>query len=574
MDIKRGLLWMVFLFSVLTLYSQWNIYNGKPPLFGPPPPSASTAAASASANGSKPAGTTPAVTAAPGAMTTASASPTEAPFKSEDVTITTDVFKATFDTAGAKLKRLELLQYQETKAEWLGDVVMDKIHGVQEQKDRPNVVIFDSTADRTYLAETGLTDAGLPGIDSGYTVRPGDRTLANGDSVQLVFDAEKNGVKLTKTFTFRRGQYAIDVKHDVTNNTAAAIAPTLDLRLVRDGTLPKNPRFAPNPYTGPAAYTESEHFQKQAFEDITKGKNAWPKQANDGWVAMIQHFFVSTFVPAANTPRELYSKALGNNLFAVGSMQHFPSIAPGATGSIDTTLYSGPQDTAALDKISSTLSLTRDYGMFKLVAQPIFLIMDQIHKLIGNWGWTIIAFTVLMKIVLYPLAAASFRSMAKTKQLQPKMTSIRERHKDDPQKMNQAMMELYKTEKINPLGGCLPLLVQMPIFIALYSVLSASVETRDAAWIGWVHDLSTPDPYSILPLIMAVAMFFQTRLSPAPPDPTQAKVMMFMPIAFSVMFFMFPSGVVLYYVVNTVLSIAQQQFINKRLATAPVAKKA
>jgi YidC/Oxa1 family membrane protein insertase len=571
MDIKRGLLWMVFLFSLLTLWSQWNIYNGKPPLFGPQPPSAAAPNASAAASAPATAATPAAANGIAGA--TATASPAEPPFKAEDVTVTTDVFKATFDTAGAKLKRLELLQYQETKAEWLGDVVMDKFHNVPEPAQRPNVVIFDNTAERTYLAETGLADAGLPGIDSGYTVRPGSRTL-DGDTVQLVFDAEKNGVKLTKTFTFKRGQYAIAVKHEVTNNTAAAIAPTLDLRLVRDGTLPKNPRFAPNPYTGPAAYTESEHFQKQSFEDITKGKNAWPKQSNDGWVAMIQHFFVSTFVPAANTPRELYSKALGNNLFAVGSTQHFPSIAPGKSAEIDTTFYSGPQDTAALDKISGTLSLTRDYGMFKIVAQPIFMIMDQIHKLIGNWGWTIIAFTVLMKIVLYPLAAASFRSMAKTKQLQPKMTAIRERHKDDPQKMNQAMMELYKTEKINPIGGCLPLLVQMPIFIALYSVLSASVETRDAAWIGWVHDLSTPDPYSILPLIMAVAMFFQTKLSPAPPDPTQAKVMMFMPIVFSVMFFMFPSGVVLYYVVNTVLSIAQQQFINRRLAAAPAPKKA
>ncbi|HEX8956223.1 MAG TPA: membrane protein insertase YidC, partial [Burkholderiaceae bacterium] len=354
--------------------------------------------------------------------------------------------------------------------------------------------------------------------------------------------------------------------------TAAAIAPTLDLRLVRDGTLPKNPRFAPNPYTGPAAFSDSEHFQKQSFEDIAKGKNTPAGKSNDGWIAMIQHFFVSAFVPPANTAREVYTKALGANLFAIGSTLRYPSIEPGKSAAIDAKLYSGPQDIDALDKVSSTLDTTRDYGMFAVVAKPIFSIMNALHKFVGNWGWTIIVFTVVMKIVLYPLAAASFRSMAKTKQLQPKMQAIRERFKDDPQKMNQATMELYKTEKINPLGGCLPLVVQMPIFIALYSVLSASVETRDAAWIGWVHDLSTPDPYSILPLIMAVAMFFQTRLSPAPPDPTQAKVMLFMPLVFSVMFFMFPSGVVLYYVVNTVLSIAQQQFINKRLANVPAKK--
>jgi YidC/Oxa1 family membrane protein insertase len=572
MDIKRGLLWFVFLFSLLTLWNNWNVYNGKAPMFGAAPPAGATlpnAPASANATAAAPAGANAAASA------TATAAPTEAPFKAEDVTITTDVFKATFDTAGAKLKRLELLQYQETKAEWLGDVVMDKIHGVQDNGPRPNVVIFDNTAERTYLAETGLTDAGLPGIDSGYTVRAGSRTLDNGDTLQLVFDAEKNGVKLTKTFTFKRGQYAIDVKHEVTNNTAAAIAPTLDLRLVRDGTLPKNPRFAPNPYTGPAASSDTKSFEKQPFEKIAKNEDAPVKQSNNGWVAMVQHFFVSAFVPPANTAREVYSKTVGTNLYAIGNTLHYPSIAPGATATIDTTLYSGPQDIDALGKVSSTLELTRDYGTyFTFVAKPIFAIMNALHKVVGNWGWTIIVFTVLMKVVLYPLAASSFRSMAKTKQLQPKMTSIRERYKDDAQKMNQAMMELYKTEKINPIGGCLPLLVQMPIFIALYSVLSASVETRDAAWIGWVHDLSTPDPYSILPLVMAVAMFFQTRLSPAPPDPTQAKVMMFMPIVFSVMFFMFPSGVVLYYVVNTVLSIAQQQFINKRLAAAPAPKKA
>ncbi|MBV8633008.1 MAG: membrane protein insertase YidC, partial [Burkholderiaceae bacterium] len=233
MDIKRGLLWFVFLFSILTIWNNWNVYNGKPPLFGAKPPAGAVlpnAPASAGATAATPAAASAAASA------TATASPTEAPFKAEDVTVTTDLFKATFDTAGAKLKRLELLEYQETKAEWLGDVVMDKIRGTTDNGPRPNVVIFDSTAERTYLAETGLTDTGLPGIDTGYTVRPGARSLDKGDTVQVVFDAEKNGVKLTKTFTFKRGQYAIDVKHEVTNNTAAAIAPTLDMRLVRDGT--------------------------------------------------------------------------------------------------------------------------------------------------------------------------------------------------------------------------------------------------------------------------------------------------------------------------------------------------
>lgn len=567
MDIKRGILWFVFVLSILLIWSKWNEYNGRPALFSPAPQVASAPAASG--NPAMP--TAAQVSAAAAANPAAVTAPGETPVKSEDIVITTDVFKATFDTAGGELKRLELLQYQETKSETLWDVVVGKFRHTEDNAPPKNVVIFDDAVDHKYLAQTGLTDANFPGMSSGYVARPGPRSLDAGDTLQLVFDSEKGGVKLTKTFTFKRGQYAIDVKHDVTNNTAAAIAPTLDLRLVRDGKQPPTPRFAPTPYTGTAMSSETAHFEKMPFEKIGKGTDEHVKKANDGWIAMIQHFFVSTFIPPQNVTREIYTKALPGDMFAIGATMQYPSIAPGASASIDTTLYSGPQEGAALEKVAPNLELTRDYGMFAIVAKPIFWVMDQIHKVLGNWGWTIIAFTVLMKIVFFPLSASSFRSMAKTKLLAPKMTAIRERHKADPQKMNQAMMELYKTEKVNPIGGCLPVLVQMPVFIALYSVLQASVETRNAPWVGWIHDLSTPDPLSILPLLMAVSMFIQTKLNPAPPDPVQAKVMMFMPLIFSVMFFMFPSGVVLYYVVNNVLSIVQQWLITKKLS-APAVK--
>jgi len=569
MDIKRGILWFVFLFSLLTIWNNWNVHNGKAPLFGAAPPTASVAPA-AGANPAVPNAASAAAAANPAvaATATAAATPGETPVKSEDIVISTDVFKATFDTAGGELKRLELLQYQETKSQMLWDVIVEKFRHTEDTAPPKNVVIFNDAPDQTYLAQTGLTDAAFPGMGSGYVARPGPRSLDSGDTLQLVFDSEKGGVKLTKTFTFKRGQYAIDVKHDVTNNTAAAIAPTLDLRLVRDGKQPPTPRFAPTPYTGTAMYSEAEHFEKMPFEKIGKGEDKHVTKADNGWIAIIQHFFVSTFVPPEHMQREIYTKSLGGNLFAIGATMQYASIAPGATGSIDTTLYSGPQDSGSLAKVAAGLELTRDYGYTKIVAQPIFMIMEQIHKVLGNWGWTIIAFTVLMKIVFFPLSASSFRSMAKTKLLAPKMTAIRERHKADPQKMNQAMMELYKTEKVNPIGGCLPVLVQMPVFIALYSVLQASVETRNAPWVGWIHDLSTPDPLSILPVLMAVSMFVQTKLNPAPPDPVQAKVMMFMPLIFSVMFFMFPSGVVLYYVVNNMLSILQQWLITKKLSGA------
>jgi YidC/Oxa1 family membrane protein insertase len=279
---------------------------------------------------------------------------------------------------------------------------------------------------------------------------------------------------------------------------------------------------------------------------------------------MIQHYFVSAFVPPEKAPREIFTKKV-DNLYAVGNILPLGTIAPGATVSMDTRLYSGPQESETLIKVAPGLELVKDYGWLTIVAKPIFWLMVQIHNVLGNWGWTIIVLTIMIKLLFFPLSAASYRSMAKMKLVTPKMTAIRERHKGDPQKMNQAMMELYKTEKINPLGGCLPIVVQIPVFIALYWVLLASVEMRNAPWLGWIHDLASPDPFYILPVLMAVSMFIQTKLNPTPPDPIQAKVMMFMPIIFSVMFFFFPAGLVLYWVVNNILSITQQWFITRKL---------
>jgi len=560
MDIKRAVLWFVMLFSVLTLWNNWGIYNGKPSMFAPKAPELSTpvssnpASATASASASA---TATAVAAAPAVAG-------ETPVHSEPITITTDVFKAVFDTEGGQLKHLELLQHKDTKSEWLWDVVLAKIRRTDTEQAPQNEVIFDDSPKLKYLAQTGLSGLIYPDHRSGYVARPGPRSLDNSDQVQLILDSEKGGVKLTKIFTFKRGQYSIDVKHEVTNNTGAPISPTLYLRLERDGKKPETARFAPSTFNGPALFTEADKFQKLNFEKFKTEEE--DTKTNNGWVALIQHFFVSAFILPQNTVRENFTQKVDADLYAIGTKIQLGTIAPGASTSADAVLFSGPQETALLEKVAPGFDLVKDYGFFTVVAKPIFWIMDQIHKVLGNWGWTIIAFTVLMKAVFFPLSAASYRSMAKMKVLTPKMTAIRERYKADPQKMNQAMMELYKTEKANPIGGCLPVLIQMPVFIALYSVLQASVETRNAPWLGWIHDLSTPDPLSILPILMAISMFIQTKLNPAPPDPVQAKVMMFMPLVFSAMFFMFPSGVVLYYVVNTTLSIAQQWVITKKLS--------
>ena len=550
MDIKRTVLWVVFSLSILLLWDNWMRYNGKPSMFFPTanqqakPAAGSGATGTAGANSGVPqaaTGTAPAAGAVPGAATPPAVA------KSERVTVTTDVLKADISSVGGELIRLELLKHKDT---------LDP---------NKNVVLFDSSPERTYLGQTGLIGGAFPNHRTPFTVEPGPRTLDSGNAVKLVLTAEQGGVKLTKTYTFHRGDYTIDVKHDVTNLSGAPISPSLYVQLVRDGgKLPGDSKFY-STFTGPAVYTDADKFQKLTFDKIQEGKASHATHADNGWIAMIQHYFVSAFVPPEKTPREIFTKKVDNNLYAVGEIMPLGTVAPGATTSMDTRLYSGPQESATLEKVAPGLELVKDYGWLTIVAKPIFWLMTQIHKILGNWGWTIIVLTILIKLAFFPLSAASYRSMAKMKLVTPKMTAIRERYKGDPQKMNQAMMELYKTEKINPLGGCLPIAVQIPVFIALYWVLLASVEMRHAPWLGWIHDLAAPDPFYILPVLMAVSMFVQTKLNPTPPDPVQAKVMMFMPIIFSVMFFFFPAGLVLYWVVNNILSITQQWVITRKI---------
>ncbi|MDB5761737.1 MAG: yidC [Herminiimonas sp.] len=552
MDIQRTVLWVVFSLSLLILWDNWMRYTGKPSMFFPTP---TTQQAKPAAGGAARSDVPQASTAAPAnSAATANAVPAgTAPAQSERITITTDVVKADIDTAGGELKRLELLKHKDT---------------VDPKK---NVVLFDVSPTRTYLGQSGLIGGPFPNHKSIFVAKPGPRSLDGGNQIQLVLESEQGGVKLTKTYTFRRGDYTIDIKHAVTNVGSAPITPSLYVQLVRDGSKPEGESRFYSTFTGPAVYTEAEHFQKLDFDKIEKGKETHATKADNGWVALIQHYFVSAFVPPENAPREIFTKKVDTNLYAVGSILPMGTIAPGATAVMDTRLYSGPQESAVLEKVAPGLDLVKDYGWLTIVAKPIFWLMTQIHKVLGNWGWTIIVLTILIKLAFFPLSAASYRSMAKMKQVTPKMTSIRERFKGDQQKMNQAMMELYKTEKINPLGGCLPIVVQIPVFIALYWVLLASVEMRNAPWLGWIHDLASPDPFYILPVLMAVSMFVQTKLNPTPPDPMQAKVMMFMPIVFSVMFFFFPAGLVLYWVVNNLLSITQQWVITKKMEVGKTA---
>jgi YidC/Oxa1 family membrane protein insertase len=548
---KRTILWIVFAVSLVVLWNNWMVSTGKQSMFSPTPPAK---VAQAPGNTATTATTgVPAVAGQPGAVPGQPAAP--APVRAERITVTTDVVKAEIDTQGGVIRRLELLKYPDH---------FDKTK---------NQVLFDVSGNNIYLGQTGLigsTPAGvLPNHNTTFVARPGLRTLDGGNAVQVVLDAEQGGVRLTKTLTFKRGDYVVDVRHDVTNLTQAPVQPALYLQLQHDGNKPPGGSwFMPSFAISPIVWTPDEKYQKLSFEKIEKNSVEHAKKANNGWVAMSQHFFVSAFIPADNTAREIYTKKEATNLYAVGTTQSLGTVAPGATVSNTARLYSGPQDEKKLETITPGLELVKDYGMFAIIAKPLFWIIDQIHQLLGNWGWTIIAFTILIKLAFFPLSAAGYRSMAKMRVVTPKMQAIRERYKADPMKMQQATMELYKAEKINPLGGCLPILVQMPVFLALYYVLQASVEMRGAPWVGWIQDLTQPDPFYILPVLYAISMFVTAKLNPQPADPMQAKMMLFMPLAFSVMFVFFPSGLVLYWVVNNLVSIAQQWVITKKYGTA------
>ena len=546
MDIQRTVLWVVFSLSLLLLWDNWMRYNGRQSMFFPTPTTQQAKpAASGGAKSDVPQASVPDTAAAPAAVPGAAQAA-----RGETITITTDVIKAQIDTLGGELKYLELLKHKDTA------------------DPGKNVVLFDAAQNHVYLAQSGLIGAQgtpFPTHKSPFAAKPGPRTLDGNNELRLVLESEEGGVKLTKTYVFKRGSYIIDIQHAVTNGSGAPVNPSLYVQLVRDGNKPEGESRFYSTFTGPAVYTEAEKFQKIDFKKIEEGKAEHAKKADGGWIALVQHYFVSAIIPPQNTPREIFTKKLDTNLYAVGTILPLGAIAPGQTKTMDTVLYSGPEESAVLEQVAPGLELVKDYGWLTIIAKPIFWLMNQIHKVLGNWGWTIIALTVLIKLAFFPLSAASYRSMAKMKTVTPKMQAIRERYKSDPQKMNQAMMELYRTEKINPLGGCLPIVVQIPVFIALYWVLLASVEMRNAPWLGWIHDLAAPDPYYILPIVMAVSMFIQTKLNPTPPDPVQAKVMMVMPIVFSVMFFFFPAGLVLYWVVNNVLSIAQQWVITRKI---------
>ena len=566
MDIRRTILLMIFSFSLLMLWNNWQIHQGNPPLFGAPPPKAAPAATTtpADSTAASQAGvpSAPTQAAAPGAAPTVPGTSAAPVAQAQTVTVKSDVLALTFDLQGAQLVRAELLT----------------VPG-KDDKKQP-FVLLNREAGHTYVVQSGLTGAPAgslyPTHLANYKLVTEAKEL-NGNTLVVKFESEASSVRLTKTFTLTRGSYAIAVDHQIENLSAQPVTPSVYLQITRDGSDPmgqsNTPSFLQGPvsFTGPAVYSDQDKFQKITFPEIEKRKAQYIKQADNGWFAMVQHYFVTAWVPPQGKTRNYEVTELEKNLFAVRSIEPVGTINPGSQVSVPTKLWVGPQDQSDLEAVAPGLELVVDYGLLTIIAKPVFTLMTWLFSLLGNWGWTIVALTVLIKAAFYPLSAASYRSMAKMKLVAPRLQALREKFGDDRQKLNTAMMEMYRTEKINPLGGCLPIVIQIPVFISLYYVLGSSVELRGAPWILWIHDLSIQDPYFILPLIMMATMFVQMKLNPTPPDPVQAKVMMFMPLVFGGMMFFFPSGLVLYWCVNNILSIAQQWHITRTIATQTAA---
>ena len=479
------------------------------------------------------------------------------------ITVTTDTVKAVIDEKSGDLRQLTLLKYESNSDE------------------KKPFVLFNDSQEYTYVAQSELLDAQGNNVLKGVSfTAPQKQYTLNGDSVEVRLSApETNGLKIDKVYTFSKDSYLVNVRFDVTNSSGHPVNLNAHYNVVRDKSEPEGQGYFTHSYVGPAVYTPEGKFQKVDFSDLDddakSGKNQaeYVRKTQGGWLGMIEHHFMATWILQPKEQASICTvgtcqidiKRRSDNLYSAGVSVPLTAVPSNGNTSVSTNLYAGPQTTSVIAGIADELQLAKDYGKVHWFASPLFWLLNKLHDFIGNWGWSIVVLTIIVKAVLYPLTNASYRSMAKMRAVAPKLQAIKDKYGDDRMAQQQAMMQMYKDEKINPLGGCLPMLLQIPVFIGLYWALFASVELRQAPWLGWIQDLSRPDPFFILPLIMAATMFIQTYLNPPPTDPMQAKMMKIMPLIFSVMFFFFPAGLVLYWVVNNLLTIAQQWYINKSI---------
>ncbi len=537
MEQRRLILLLVFLFSLFMLWQNWVFQHAAP---SRPEPAASSAQGSDKAPGDVPEGSATATAPASESARLETAPP-------RTLTLQTDVYTVEVSERGGDVVFLALKQ-----------------HAAREDRSQPFVLFEEGRLQRRYVVQTGVVGDAMPNHHSRWRL-PNEAPQWNGEVLELVLTAvDAQGGEVRKILRFTRGSYVVTVRHE----RADGAALTTYHHFLRDASPAEEQSiFGVYTYTGPAIYTEETKYRKVTFEDIAKGKANYPREATDGWLAMVQHYFVAGWLPKQGERREYYLRPVSGGLYQVG-------VLLSGAGATELRLYAGPQDQKVLSTIAPGFELVVDYGWLTFLAAPLFWVLSWLHALVGNWGWAIILLTVLIKLAFYPLSAASYRSMARMRLVMPRLQKIREAYEHDKVRLQQEMMRVYQEERINPLGGCLPILVQIPVFIALYWVLLASVEMRHAPWIGWITDLSSRDPYFVLPLVMGATMFLQMKLNPQPADPLQAKLMMGLPIVFTVMLAWFPSGLVLYWTVNNLLSIAQQWWINRQLEKMGLGHKA
>jgi len=545
MDNARFVLIVFFFFLSIMLYQQWQADYGPKPAA-----SSSQAGVSPAANPDVP------VSADAAGSPESTSAQTENLISRQRILVKTDVVRMEIDTEGGDIRLLELLDYPVAK-------------------DAPNspVQLF-TDKDLVFVAQNGFIgdEATAPNHHSQWQAQATSFALAEGQNelrVPLTWTSPQ-GVTVTKTYILNRGSYDVHLEQQVANNSPNPWTARQYVQLQRKDPGDKNKDQMVRTYTGGVLYTPEDKYKKITFKDMA-GENLDAK-AKDGWIAMIQHYFVAAWIPPSGEENGFYTKALSDDHFVIGAYTPVLEVPAGRSKAFQAQLFAGPKLQRVLEATAPGLELTVDYGALTIIAKPVFWLLEQFHKIFNNWGWAIIFVTLTLKALFFRLSAASYRSMANMRKMQPKLAELKERFGGDKQKLNHAMMEMYRKEKVNPLGGCLPILVQIPVFISLYWVLIETVEMRQAPFIGWLTDLSSKDPYFILPLLMGVSMFIQQRLSPPPADPLQAKIMQFFPVMFTGFFAFFPSGLVLYWVVNNVLSILQQWYINKTIGAAVPAK--
>lgn len=561
-DFQRTILWVVLAAACFMLYDNWQVYNGQPSMFGINEVATKAAEDKVSAATSDAKKEGIGIEAVEKGMIQTN----------HPVEVSTDLMKLRFDAQGANVTRAELLQ-QRQQADWTEVGLLGLVMGKEAPKLN-NIVLFDVTPQRAYVAQSGLIGGDFPNHKSMFKYTGTQESTQNVDgktvNVKTVnFESTVGTVTVKKSFELKDGDYGMTVSHTIVNNGDKFIRPSVYYQLTRDGEKPEGESSFYYTYTGPAMYTQDSKFKKINFNDI-EDKPDHIVKADNGWIAMIQHYFVSAWADAKTGEKldhEFYTRKLDKNLYTIGSIAKLEPVEAKSSVTTKAVLYVGPQDQARLAEISEGLDLVVDYGWLKMLATPIYQILHYIHEhLVGNWGWSIVLLTCLVKLILYPASAAGYKSMARMKEVTPRMKALQQQYGADKQRLQQAMMELYKKEKINPVGGCLPIALQIPVFLALYWVLLASVELRGSEWALWINDLAMPDPWFILPAIMMGTMIIQMFLNPAPTDPLQKKITYMMPLVFGVMFFFFASGLVLYWLTNNILSILQQWYVNRVIA--------